>query len=303
MRVLNLEQKKYSNYIMIFNIFSLETVRAWQYGFQIPASPVMEGIVNFHHDLFFFLTVIVFFVVFLLGRSLMLFNDKANPSPLVVTHAPVLEVVWTIIPALILMSIAIPSFSLLYSVDEIVQPLLTIKVIGHQWYWSYEIIDCDWIYKQIAKISDEGANYADLMSSGNISSDQIINYDSYMVTLENTKYVGHRLLQVDNKVYVPVETNVRLIVTSADVIHSWAVPALGIKIDACPGRLNQTALYVKRPGTFFGQCSEICGINHGFMPIAVTALDILGDGSRLDALHSEGIIAIFTFFVKKRLNI
>ena len=282
---------------MLINILNLETVRAWQYGFQIPASPVMEGIVNFHHDLFFFLTVIVIFVLFMLVRSLMLFNNKINPTPLVVTHAPLLEIIWTIIPALILISIAIPSFSLLYSVDEIVQPLLTIKVIGHQWYWSYEFIDCDWIYKQITH------NDTSVKMLETIGNEKIVSYDSYMVTLENTKYAGHRLLQVDNKVYVPVETNVRLIITSADVIHAWAVPALGVKIDACPGRLNQTALYVKRPGTFFGQCSEICGINHGFMPIAVTALDILGDGSRLDALHSEGIIAIFTFFVKKRLDL
>ena len=170
--------------------------------------------------------------------------------------------------------------------DEIIEPLLTIKVIGHQWYWSYEFLDPNIIFKlYYENTKDENAN---------INLDVVFAFDSYMVADEDLSDKTARLLEVDNKLYLPVETNIRVLVSSADVLHSWAVPALGVKLDGCPGRLNQTSLYIKRPGTFYGQCSEICGINHGFMPIAVVGLDILGDGSKIDANTAESILPIYT---------
>lgn len=265
----------------------LEKASNWQLGFQVPYSPVMEGIINFHHDLFFFLVCILFFVGYLLTRSIILFDKNVNKNPLVVTHAPLLEIIWTIIPALILIFIAIPSFSLLYSIDEVIEPLLTIKVIGHQWYWSYEFLDPRVIFD---------------LYSGNTSSDIENSFDSYMIADEDLHdNIGNRLLDVDNKLYLPVETNIRVLVTSGDVLHSWAIPSLGIKLDACPGRLNQTSVYIKRPGEFYGQCSEICGVNHGFMPIKIQGIDILGDGTRLDLNKCESIIPIYGLLFNKTL--
>lgn len=264
----------------------MENSKNWQFGFQTPASPVAEGIINFHHDLFFFLTAICVFTFYMLARCLVLFDKDVNKTPLVVTHAPALEIIWTILPALILILVAIPSFSLLYSIDEIIEPLLTIKVIGHQWYWSYEFLDPNILFKLYYKnTSDEGAN---------VDLDVAYAFDSYMIADDDLPEEGLRLLEVDNRLYLPIETNVRLLITSADVLHCWAVPALGLKLDACPGRLNQTSVYIKRPGVFYGQCSEICGVNHGFMPIAVVGLDILGDGSKLDSNTAESILPIYT---------
>lgn len=260
----------------------------YQLGFQIPASPVMEGIINFHHDLFFFLTAILFFVFYLFIRCLILFNKEVNPKPIVVVHAPLLEIIWTLIPAIILIFVAIPSFSLLYSMDEIIEPLLTIKVIGHQWYWSYEFLDPNILFKLYFEANES--------SKGNIDYLNITcNFDSYMLSDDLlTKNNSKRLLEVDNKLYLPIETNIRLLITSADVLHSWAIPSLGIKLDACPGRLNQTSVYIKRPGTFYGQCSEICGVNHGFMPISVVGIDILGNGSKITTNTAETILPIYT---------
>jgi len=216
-------------------------IRSLQYGLQDPASPVQEGIINFHHDLMALLVFVVVFVGVMLGRILHYFDSSKNTKANNVVHGTVIEIVWTIVPALVLMVIAVPSFTLLYAVDEVVEPSVTVKVIGHQWYWSYEY-------------SDIGEGFE---------------YDSYMVTEEDLNEGELRLLEVDNRVVLPVETHVRFIVTSADVLHSFAVPAFGIKIDACPGRLNEVSTYVKRPGVFYGQCSELCGINHGFMPIGI----------------------------------
>ena len=147
------------------------------------------------------------------------------------------------------MIIAIPSFALLYSLDEVVNPSMTLKVIGHQWYWSYE--------------------YSDSSNPKNI-----LNFDSYMKSEEDLTLGNFRLLEVDNRIVLPIKIHIRLLVTAADVLHSWAVPSLGIKVDACPGRLNQVFLFLKREGVFYGQCSEICGINHGFMPIVVQGVKI-----------------------------
>jgi len=283
----------------MFSLNITEAMAPWQYGFQIPATPVMEGIINFHHDLFYFLTIIIIFVFYILYRCVIQFNIDENKQPIIVTHAPILEIVWTIIPALILVLIAIPSFSLLYSIDEIITPLLTIKIIGHQWYWSYEYLDADYYFNDLLFV-DAIKDLKDWFKEED--KDMTIMYDSYMLSMDMLKYKEQRLLAVDNKLYVPVESNVRLLVTSADVLHSWAVPALGIKLDACPGRLNQTSLFVKRPGTFYGQCSEICGINHGFMPIAVTALDVFGNFSDIHLAQVDGINTLFRISVKNKVS-
>ena len=283
---------------MILNLI-VKHASNYQLGFQIPASPVMEGIINFHHDLFFFLTAILFFVFYLFARCLILFNKDVNAKPIIVTHAPLLEIIWTLIPALILVFVAIPSFSLLYSMDEIIEPLLTIKVIGHQWYWSYEFLDPNILFKLYYESLDIDAKSIKEFKPLEVT----CNFDSYMLTEDQfSKENSLRLLEVDNKLYLPVETNVRLLITSADVLHSWAVPALGVKLDACPGRLNQTSLYIKRPGTFYGQCSEICGVNHGFMPIAVVGLNILGNGSKITASSAEAILPIYTALLGKHYN-
>jgi len=197
----------------------------------------------------------------MLARCIILFNSETNKTPLIVTHAPVLEIIWTLIPAIILIFVAIPSFSLLYSMDEIIEPLLTIKIIGHQWYWSYEFLDPNILFQLYYEKTGKAEEFVPLQVT--------CNFDSYIVSDDLLEKGSFRLLEVDNRLYLPVETNVRVLITAADVLHAWAVPALGVKLDACPGRLNQTSLYIKRPGTFYGQCSEICGVNHGFMPIAV----------------------------------
>ncbi len=233
--------------------------------FKDPATEVMEGIIDFHHDIQFYLMVIVTFVAWMLfsivyefGFSMYigstftslektLFVRKAHLVTKNITHGTVLEIVWTLIPAFVLVAIAIPSFALLYAVDEIIDPMLTVKVIGHQWYWSYE--------------------YSDF-------SENEIFFDSYMIPEEDLELGELRLLEVDRKLWLPTYTYIRVLVTSVDVIHSWAIPSFGVKMDALPGRLNQVSLFIKREGIFYGQCSELCGVNHGFMPIGIKAVPL-----------------------------
>lgn len=236
-------------YTFLSTIFA-DSAQPWQLGFQDPATPVMEGILNFHNDLMFFIVGLAIFVTFLLVRCLYFFNETKNKVSDNVIHGTAIEIIWTITPAIILMIIAIPSFSLLYSVDEIINPSITLKVIGHQWYWSYE--------------------YSDYITQDLES----VDFDSYMIPEADLEKGQLRLLEVDNRVILPIDTHIRVVITSTDVLHSWAVPSFGIKLDACPGRLNQTSLFIKREGTYYGQCSEICGINHGFMPIVVEAVSI-----------------------------
>ena len=278
----------------MFKSIILESGLNWQLGFQIPATPVMEGIVNFHHDLFFFLVMICIFVVYLLFKCVALFNVNTNKEPIVVTHAPLLEIIWTIIPALILIAIAIPSFSLLYSIDEVVQSAFSVKVIGHQWYWSYEFVNPEYI---LQGHSDKESNKILHLEE---TPNKIFSYDSYMLPADAVADKYKRLLKVDNSLYLPVKTKVRLLMTSADVIHSWAVPALGIKLDACPGRLNQTSTFIKRSGNFYGQCSEICGVNHGFMPISVVALELFHEWDT--SIDDENLTLLFNYFVKKKID-
>jgi cytochrome c oxidase subunit 2 len=228
----------------------LDYAYPWQISFQDPATPVMEGIIALHHDLMFILTIIGTSVIWLLLRTVYLFYHTKNPVPSNVNSGTTIEVIWTITPSIILMVIAIPTFALLYSVDEVIDPAVTIKVIGHQWYWSYEYSD-----------------YSDI--DGNS-----IAFDSYMVADDDLQQGQLRLLEVDNRVVLPANTHIRALVTATDVLHSWAIPSLGVKMDGCPGRLNQVSMFIKREGTFYGQCSEICGVQHGFMPIVIEAVSV-----------------------------
>lgn len=160
-------------------------------------------------------------------------------------HGTLLEIVWTLVPGFILLLISVPSFGLLYGIEEYVKGDITVKIVGHQWFWVYEI------------------------SLGNTE----VSFDSYMVNTEDLMLGELRLLEVDNRLYLPVGVHIRMIMTAGDVLHSWAVPALGVKVDCCPGRLNEISVFINREGTYYGQCSELCGINHAFMPIAVDALN------------------------------
>jgi len=228
----------------------LDAPEPWQFGFQDPATPIAQGIQDLHHDISFFMLVILTFVLWMLTRTLWHFHWTKNPVPAKIIHGTTIEIAWTVTPSLILMVIAVPSFALLYSMDEIVDPSITLKAIGHQWYWTYE--------------------YSDYTASD----DQSIVFDSYMIPEDDLELGQLRLLEVDNRVVLPVNTHVRVIVTAADVLHSWGVPSLGVKCDAVPGRLNQTSLFLKREGVFYGQCSELCGANHGFMPIVVEGVSL-----------------------------
>ncbi|CAI9775834.1 unnamed protein product [Fraxinus pennsylvanica] len=217
------------------------TTEPWQLGSQDAATPMMQGIIDLHHDIFFFLILIFVFVSWILVRALWHFHYKKNPIPQRIVHGTTIEILWTIFPSIILMFIAIPSFALLYSMDEVVvDPAITIKAIGHQWYWTYE--------------------YSDY----NSSDEESLTFDSYTIPEDDPELGQSRLLEVDNRVVVPEKTHLRIIVTPADVPHSWAVPSLGVKCDAVPGRLNQTSISVQREGVYYGQCSEICGTNHAF---------------------------------------
>jgi len=212
----------------------------WELGMQPAATPVMERVNDFHNLLLVITGLIVTFIMFLLVFVMLRFNAKANPQPSKTTHNTMLEVVWTVIPIMILLVIAIPSFKLLYYQDVVPEADMTVKAIGHQWYWSYEYPD-----------------------HGDFT------YDSFILDDEDLQKGQPRLLEVDNHLVILVNTTVRVQVTATDVLHSFAVPSFGIKIDAVPGRLNETWLRVAREGMYYGQCSELCGVNHGFMPIAV----------------------------------
>lgn len=234
-----------------FSVLEADAAIPWQFGLQDPSTPVMQGILKFHHDLMVVLIFVCVFVIYVMCRSVQHFHYKINAYPNGVVHGTVIEIIWTIVPAVILMFIAIPSFALLYSVDEFVDPAVTLKIVGHQWYWSYE--------------------YSDYFFNKDL---QGISFDSYMLSDDMLVEGTLRLLEVDNRLVLPVDTHIRVVVTAADVLHCWTVPSFGLKVDACPGRLNQASLFITREGVYFGQCSEICGVNHGFMPIAVEVVDL-----------------------------
>nr|YP_010998245.1 cytochrome c oxidase subunit II [Hua aristarchorum]WPM86402.1 cytochrome c oxidase subunit II [Hua aristarchorum] len=211
-----------------------------QLGFQDAASPLMEELIFFHDHAMMILVMIISLVGY---AALSLMLNKLTCRSLV--EGQEIETIWTILPAIILIFLALPSLRLLYLLDEVGDCSLTLKSIGHQWYWSYE--------------------YSDFLN---------IEFDSYMIPTNELNNGDFRLLEVDHRVVLPTETDIRVLVTSADVIHSWAVPSLGVKADAVPGRLNQLSFFIKHPGVFYGQCSEICGANHSFMPIVMEAIPL-----------------------------
>jgi len=215
----------------------------WQLGFQKSASKSMSDIVWFHdYMLLPIITAITVFVLFLLAYACVRFRASKNPVASTTSHNTTIEVIWTLVPCLILIVMAVPSFKVLYSQDEIPKADVTIKAIGYQWYWGYEYPD------------------------------ENIVFDSYMIEDKDLKEGQPRLLAVDNEVVVPVNKVVKVMITANDVLHAWALPSFGVKRDAVPGRINETWFKADRTGTFYGQCSELCGIKHAFMPIAVNVV-------------------------------
>lgn len=211
--------------------------RDWQMTFQQAATPVMEDIENLHDFLMILMAGVVLIVLSLLIYVCLRFNAKTNPVPNKFSHNVLIEVIWTIIPAILLVVIAVPSFRSLYNAEKIPPVDLTVKVVGYQWYWHYAY-------------PDNGG----------------FEFDSYMLADDKSPL---RLLEVDNRVVIPAGKVVEFLITAADVIHSFAVPAFGVKKDAIPGKINSVWVKVDKPGVYYGQCSELCGVNHGFMPIAV----------------------------------
>nr|YP_006234039.1 cytochrome c oxidase subunit II [Athyma sulpitia]AFH54880.1 cytochrome c oxidase subunit II [Athyma sulpitia] len=207
--------------------------------YQNSASPLMEQIIFFHDHTLIILIMITILVSYLMIS--LFFNKYINRFLL---EEQMIELIWTILPAITLIFIALPSLRLLYLLDELNNPLITLKSIGHQWYWSYE--------------------YSDFNN---------VEFDSYMIQSTNNLN-NFRLLDVDNRIVLPMNNQIRILITATDVIHSWTIPSLGVKVDANPGRLNQTSFFINRPGLFFGQCSEICGANHSFMPIVIESISI-----------------------------
>nr|AAS00870.1 cytochrome c oxidase subunit 2 [Hutchinsoniella macracantha] len=211
----------------------------FQLGFQDGASPLMEQLLFFHDH-----AMLVLIMITLLVGYMMLSLFFSVYVHRFLLEGQVIETVWTIFPAFILIFIALPSLRLLYLLDEVNDPCLTLKVVGHQWYWSYE--------------------YSDFEDVG---------FDSYMIPESDLDLSGFRLLDVDNRLILPIDAQIRILVTASDVLHAWAVPSLGVKVDAIPGRLNQIGFVLSRSGLFYGQCSEICGVNHSFMPIVVEGIE------------------------------
>nr|AZL93565.1 cytochrome c oxidase subunit II [Helicoverpa gelotopoeon]AZL93695.1 cytochrome c oxidase subunit II [Helicoverpa gelotopoeon] len=210
------------------------------FNLQNGASPLMEQIIFFHDHTLIILIMITILVGYLMMN--LFFNKYINRFLL---EGQMIELIWTILPAITLIFIALPSLRLLYLLDELNNPLITLKSIGHQWYWSYE--------------------YSDFHN---------IEFDSYMIPSNEMNSNSFRLLDVDNRIVLPMNNQIRIMVTATDVIHSWTIPSLGVKVDANPGRLNQTNFFINRPGIFYGQCSEICGANHSFMPIVIESISI-----------------------------
>ena len=221
------------------NVYANQQVE-WQLGFQKAASESMRDIVAFHDNLLLpIIIAISVFVLFLMLYACVRFRASANPNPSKRTHNVTVEVLWTLIPCLILIVMAVPSFKILYKQDAIPKADLTIKAIGYQWYWGYEYPDENLVF------------------------------DSYMIEEKDLKADQPRLLAVDNEVVVPVGKVVKVLITANDVLHAWALPSFGVKRDAVPGRINETWIKAEKVGTYYGQCSELCGIKHAFMPIAV----------------------------------
>ena len=228
-----------SSFLIASEVFANQP-KEWQLGFQNPASDSMRDIVSFHNNLLLpIIIAISVFVLFLMLYACVRFRASANPNPSKRTHNVTVEILWTLIPCLILIVMAVPSFKILYKQDTIPKADLTIKAVGYQWYWGYEYPD------------------------------ENIIFDSYMIEEKDLRADQPRLLAVDNEVVVPVNKVVKVLITANDVLHAWALPAFGVKRDAVPGRINETWFKAEKEGTYYGQCSELCGIKHAFMPITV----------------------------------
>lgn len=217
----------------------------WEVYYQRAVSPIMERVTDLHNMLLVIITLITLFVLALLAICIVRFNSKANPTPSKTTHNTLLEIAWTTLPVIILVVIAVPSFKLIYYYDRVPDAEMTIKATGNQWYWNYEYPD-----------------------HGGFDFDSIMLEDDQRTDPENQP----RLLAVDTPIVIPVDTTVRILTTATDVIHAFALPSAGVKIDAVPGRINETWMRIEETGTYYGQCSELCGQRHGFMPIQVNVV-------------------------------
>lgn len=341
----------------------LDTPEIVQCSFQDPATSIMEGIIELHHTIFFFLIIITILVFWMLFKILLYYSFQFGEAMLQthlwfqdgnyapkktyeyittfytfyltqknlktqnINHNPILEIIWVILPAIVLIFIAIPSFTILYSMDEIFYAKLIVKVIGHQWYWSYEIPEHKYILsgkdivkplfvKKINATNFDSFLYADVdiltykyvYGKYIFIPESLISKRMPMLVWRNLIILPlgvHRLLDTDLCLILPIQTHIQVLVTSDDVIHSWAIPSLGIKIDCVPGRLNQVSLFIKRPGIFYGQCSEICGINHGFMPIKIMAISFNKYKYFFDKILTpdDWYIIIATWYIKKTTSI
>lgn len=235
----------------LFSFVKLDAPTAWGLYFQDTATPLGEGIIDLNNSICFYLIIVAGLVFTVLFTILLNFRSSAKGNLVYkyLIHGSLIEIIWTCIPAFILIIIAIPTFKLIYLIDEMANPALTVKAVASQWFWTYQL---------------------DFLDSNN----ELIEFDSYAITDTELTPGDLRLLDVDQRLVIPAETNCRLIVTSNDVIHSFALPSCGVKIDALPGRLNQANLYIQRPGVYYGQCSELCGVGHANMPIALEAVPV-----------------------------
>ena len=262
---------------------------AWGVGFQPSASPFMDQVLDFHTLLMVIITLITVFVLGLLVWVMVRYNERANPEPSKTTHNTLIEIIWTVVPIAILVVIAVPSFRLLYAADNAGHELpITIKARGHQWYWSY-------VYQQSLKLNDKGqvvdasgkvlkwdadaSKYTNGKPVETLKTPFLFKSEMLCKTAAGCKKASAklgrpaiRLLDVDKELVIPTGVKIRVVVAAADVIHAFAMPAMGVKVDAVPGRNNETWLYAKKPGLYYGQCSEICGEGHAYMPIAIRAV-------------------------------
>ena len=219
--------------------------KKWQLGFQEAVTPTMEKIDSFHDFVTILSIIIALFVMVLLLIVIFRFNEKSNPTPTTTTHNLPLEIAWTVIPILILVAMAVPSLKLMYFADRVDDPDMTLKIIGHQWYWTYEYPD-----------------HGNFTFDANIVTEEDIAKDSSL----------KRNMDTDERVVLPVGKKIQLLMTADDVLHNWGIPAFGIKLDTVPGRLNETWVQINKPGVYYGFCSELCGVNHAYMPITVEAV-------------------------------
>jgi len=239
------------NFFKNFSIINFDAPSPWGLYFQDSATPQMEGLIELHDNIMYYLVIILFSVGWILLSIVRNYIESKSPiSHKYLNHGTLIELIWTITPAIILILIAFPSFKLLYLMDEVSDPSMSVLAEGHQWYWSYQ--------------------YPDFLDSNN----EFIEFDSYIVPESDLEEGGLRMLEVDNRVILPELTHVRFIITSGDVIHSFSCNSLGIKADAYPGRLNQVSVFINREGVFYGQCSELCGILHSSMPIVIESVSL-----------------------------